>query len=184
MKRNDVVECLLKIQVIYKKTNRIGGQVVLTVDELEELLIDIRENKNIDIQKIESSQDDLHRYFNKRKIIRPSFVYSLSKMDHNDAFNTVLQLNNPSDKSSNTLAHYMAHYDYKFTIDELLLIQNPPNKNGNTIAHLMAQKGHKFTLDEILQLNNTRDNEGNTISDLMIREGHQFTDDEKKRLGI
>ena len=105
------------------------------------------------------------------------------------SFQEILQLNNPSDRFSATLAHWLTFTGQKFTLEELLRLGNPSIEYDEGDFY---DYGYDFSVEiTIAQISQEEDyskrryilHNGATIAHIMAREGHRFTDEEIARLG-
>lgn len=167
--------CLVRVEISRKNTKILGSSLVLTIKELDKLLSQIDGNETFNIDIINDSTDELHKYLDKNKDFIYENVKYLHETNRQNIFDEILKCGNPSDNNGLSLAHGIVKIGYEFTIEQLFQLGNIADDNGETIAHIMANKGYAFTLNEILRLGNPVDNYGYTLSHWMASKGHRFT---------
>lgn len=163
------MNCLVNVKVTYKNIKEIGGSIILTIAEFNELVSKMKESKNIIIDRYEDKDDELHIYFREDKEFKQEAIGLLMDKNNIEALSEILRLGNPYNKSGSSIAHILARRGYKFTVDDILKLGNPVDACGSTIGHWMAyKKSYKLTDIEIFKLGNPSNDFGKTIFDAMI----------------
>lgn len=117
----------------------------------------------------------IHKIFNSYHTFKRSFIMNLLQYNKETIMNFFSTYGNLADRDGNTIAHRLAFYGYKFSIEEIIQLNNIANNDGSTIAHEMALKGFIFPTDDLIKLGNPSDKWGNTVAHYMAWQFHPFS---------
>lgn len=182
------MSCFVKLSYINENISKQGGidipaSIVMNTVDYEKMKNEFIGDKKVKITRL-MDKDIIHQCFYPDMTFNDSFLDSLSKIDHEKAFEKMKEIAYLVDKYSETIFHKMVdEYEFKLSMDELEEITNSQGYDSQTLAHRMALNGHIFTVDEILRLGNPINKYGTTVAHSMAYKGHIFTVEDILKLG-
>lgn len=182
------MSCGKWITVTHEIASKNGGMPVLSQfiknpsNELDEKnpiekLISMR---NVDSRLKIIINPDEHSVFTEKGFFDVLFIEKMVKMSHDEFFETIYSMGNPSDIQGKSIAEFMIGLNIHgyLTYDEIKKLENPIGTNSRSLAHVVAERGYIFSKIELKELNNIKDTFGRTVAHYMIKEGHNFSLDE------